>query len=114
VRGIHHGVGLGGVLLGQRLDEGAREYWSAEAADAAMGGRLWEIGRIGYRVDGKSDRTAEELEILFHSRAGQFWMTFPGPANPGKSPFFRNPFGLSIRSRCSRWVESTFSKIPHR
>jgi hypothetical protein len=103
---INPGVGIGRVLLGQRLDEVHAILGSPKLSDAAMGGRLWEIWRSGTAFDGKRQNGPEELEIYFTRERSDLG----GPSLVRQirisSPFFRTPSGVSIRSSFSEISES--------
>src|ERR1700730_6288858 len=62
---ITPGVGIGRVLLGQRLDEVHASLGAPKLSDAAMGGRLWEIWRSGTAFDCKREEGAEGPENPF-------------------------------------------------
>ena len=100
------GVGIGRVLLGQRLDEVHASLGAPKLSDAAMGGRLWEIWRSGTAFDGKRQNGPEELEIYFTRERSDLG----GPSLVRQirvsSPFFRTPSGVSIRSSFSEISES--------
>src|ERR1700732_5478529 len=100
------GVGIGRVLLGQRLDEVHASLGAPKLSDAAMGGRLWEIWRSGTAFDGKRQNGPEELEIYFTRERSDLG----GPSLVRQirvsSPFFRTPSGVSIRSSFSEILES--------
>jgi hypothetical protein len=101
------GVGIGRVLLGQRLDEVHASLGAPKLSDAAMGGRLWEIWRSGTAFDGKRQNGPEELEIYFTRERSDLG----GPSLVRQirvsSPFFRTPSGVSIRSSFSEILESS-------
>jgi len=103
---ITPGVGIGRVLLGQRLDEAHASLGAPKLSDAAMGGRLWEIWRSGTAFDGKRQNGPEELEIYFTRERSDLG----GPSLVRQirvsSPFFRTPSGVSIRSSFSEISES--------
>ena len=103
---ITPGVGIGRVLLGQRLDEVHASLGAPKLSDAAMGGRLWEIWRSGTAFDGKRQNGPEELEIYFTRERSDLG----GPSLVRQirvsSPFFRTPSGVSIRSSFSEILES--------
>jgi hypothetical protein len=103
---ISPGVGIGRVLLGQRLDEVHASLGAPKLSDAAMGGRLWEIWRSGTAFDGKRQNGPEELEIYFTRERSDLG----GPSLVRQirvsSPFFRTPSGVSIRSSFSEISES--------
>ena len=103
---ISPGVGIGRVLLGQRLDEVHASLGAPKLSDAAMGGRLWEIWRSGTAFDGKRQNGPEELEIYFTRERSDLG----GPSLVRQirvsSPFFRTPSGVSIRSSFSEILES--------
>jgi hypothetical protein len=103
---INPGVGIGRVLLGQRLDEVHASLGAPKLSDAAMGGRLWEIWRSGTAFDGKRQNGPEELEIYFTRERSDLG----GPSLVRQirvsSPFFRTPSGVSIRSSFSEISES--------
>ena len=103
---ITPGVGIGRVLLGQRLDEVHASLGAPKLSDAAMGGRLWEIWRSGTAFDGKRQNGPEELEIYFTRERSDLG----GPSLVRQirvsSPFFRTPSGVSIRSSFSEISES--------
>src|SRR3984893_9523410 len=103
---ITPGVGIGRVLLGQRLDEVHARLGAPKLSDATMGGRLWEIWRSGPAFEGRRQNGFEELEIYF-TREGQ------DPSGPSlvrqirvTSPFFRTPSGISIRSSFSEIIDA--------
>src|ERR1700730_17567039 len=62
---ITPGVGIGRVLLGQRLDEVHASLGAPKLSDAAMGGRVWEIWRSGTAFDCKREEGAEGPENPF-------------------------------------------------
>jgi hypothetical protein len=103
---ITPGVGIGRVLLGQRLDEVHASLGAPKLSDAAMGGRLWEIWRSGTAFNGKRQNGPEELEIYFTRERSDLG----GPSLVRQirvsSPFFRTPSGISIRSSFSEILES--------
>jgi hypothetical protein len=103
---ITPGVGIGRVLLGQRLDEVHASLGAPKLSDAAMGGRLWEIWRSGTAFNGKRQNGPEELEIYFTRERSDLG----GPSLVRQirvsSPFFRTPSGTSIRSSFSEILES--------
>jgi hypothetical protein len=103
---ITPGVGIGRVLLGQRLDEVHASLGAPKLSDAAMGGRVWEIWRSGTAFDGKRQNGPEELEIYFTRERSDLG----GPSLVRQirvsSPFFRTPSGVSIRSSFSEISES--------
>ena len=103
---ISPGVGIGRVLLGQRLDEVHASLGAPKLSDAAMGGRVWEIWRSGTAFDGKRQNGPEELEIYFTRERSDLG----GPSLVRQirvsSPFFRTPSGVSIRSSFSEISES--------
>jgi hypothetical protein len=103
---ITPGVGIGRVLLGQRLDEVHASLGAPKLSDAAMGGRLWEIWRSGTAFNGKRQNGPEELEIYFTRERSDLG----GPSLVRQirvsSPFFRTPSGVSIRSSFSEISES--------
>jgi hypothetical protein len=103
---ISPGVGIGRVLLGQRLDEVHANLGAPKLSDAAMGGRLWEIWRSGSAFDGKRQNGPEELQIYFTRERSDLG----GPSLVRQirvsSPFFRTPSGVSVRSSFSEILES--------
>jgi len=103
---ITPGVGIGRVLLGQRLDEVHASLGAPKLSDAAMGGRLWEVWRSGAAFDGRRQNGPEELEIYFTRERSDLG----GPSLVRQirvtSPFFRTPSGISIRDSFSEIIDS--------
>src|ERR1700719_2276614 len=103
---ITPGVGIGRVLLGQRLDEIHASLGAPKLSDAAMGGRLWEIWRSGTAFEGTRQNGSEELEIYFTRERSDLG----GPSIVRQirvsSPFFRTLSGISIRNSFSEIIGS--------
>src|ERR1700733_10670680 len=103
---ITPGVGIGRILLGERLDEVHASLGAPKLSDAAMGGKLWEVWRSGAAFDGRRQNGPEELEIYFTRERSDLG----GPSLVRQirvtSPFFRTPSGISIRNTFSEIMDS--------
>jgi hypothetical protein len=103
---IAPGVGIGRILLGEKLDEVHASLGAPKLSDAAMGGRLWEVWRSGAAFEGRRQNGPEELEIYF-TREGS---DLSGPSLVRQirvsSPFFHTPSGISIHNSYSEIMAS--------
>jgi hypothetical protein len=107
---INPGVGIGRILLGERLDEVHASLGAPKLSDAAMGGKLWEVWRSGAAFDGRRQNGPEELEVYFTRERPDLG----GPSLVRQirvsSPFFRTPSGISIHNSFSEII-ATFPNL---